>query len=119
MYKKQFKKWGFEKNLTQNRVGRLVNENAVAGSVRKLLGTERIGQYFKRRKAFHEAASRAPSTPELSKSTWSSPVELENTELVFEERVDDHPCSFVRKGSRRFRIEMADWYAQVTRSSSL
>lgn len=115
MYKKKFKEWKFEKNWTQNRVNKLVDENAATGSVRKLIGADRIGQYFKRRKAVHEVSSLLPSTPELSEVTWSSrpPVERESTELAFEEKVDDHPCSFTRKGSRRFRIEVDDWYVQT------
>lgn len=61
MYKKQFKKWGFEKNVTQKRTYKLMNNDTVTDSVRKFIGMDRIGQYFKRRKAVHDAASIIPN----------------------------------------------------------
>lgn len=54
MYKKQFKKWGFEKNVTQKRAYKLMDDDTATDSVRKFIGMDRIGQYFKRRKAVHD-----------------------------------------------------------------
>lgn len=109
MYKKQFKKWGFEKNLTQKRAYKLMNDDsAITSSVRKFIGVDRIGQYFKRKKAVHDIAS----ITELPDTTWSPPVELDNTEVVLNERDDDQSCDYARAGSCKFRVEIIDQYVQ-------
>lgn len=110
MYKKKFKKWGFEKNVTQKRVHGLMNGDAVADESRKMPSIERLGQYFKRRKAAHDLAM--ATTPIIPELIDARAVEIDASEAVLEKPVS-HPCQFVQKGSRRFRLEIEDEYVQT------
>ncbi|KAI1084959.1 hypothetical protein F5B20DRAFT_575426 [Whalleya microplaca] len=50
MFKIQFKRWGFEKNVTAKRVLGIFNTDALKDSARKVMGTDRIERYIKRKK---------------------------------------------------------------------
>lgn len=50
MYKNQFKKWGFEKNLTSKRVMSLLQPIDVSEQAEKTFDAARITRYFKRQK---------------------------------------------------------------------
>ena len=101
MYKTQFTRWGIEKNLTQKRVRRLMDNGTVVGSVRKFIGVDRIGQYLKRRKVTHDV----PDIPELDSSPHQHTV---GTDIL--EGSSEQSCRFAKRGNRKFLTEILDEY---------
>ena len=129
MYKTQFTRWGIEKNLTQKRVRRLMDNGTVVGSVRKFIGVDRIGQYLKRRKVTHDV----PDIPELDSSPHQHTVGTDILEGSSEHGVPGIPepdssphqhavetdmlegssgqsCCFAKRGNRKFLTEILDEY---------
>lgn len=132
MYKTQFTRWGFEKNITRSRVQNFLYSNTTTkSSVRKALSVTRLERYFKRRKVSDSppADISKPVRPESSlKSLHETPfmslselpdtcaLELPGTR-VFPELPDTSPlyppCQFHKKGYRRFRISIEDRYGLI------
>lgn len=94
MYKTQFARWGFQKNLTKERVKNLLEAGTVKGA-RKVIERSRINKYLKRKRASIDTEDMlTPLTP-LSIIERSSCDEMPSVapDVLVNTREDDSPPS--------------------------
>ncbi|KAI1499692.1 hypothetical protein F5X99DRAFT_389178 [Biscogniauxia marginata] len=115
MFKTQFKRWGFEKNVTKNRVRELLRPDIIRNGARKAIGIDRIDRYLKRKKLQKKEDSmpppppprdstNIPDIPELGgRNTISEISELDSTPINLQE-----PCEFAAKGNNKYRLAFHD-----------
>ena len=119
MYKRRIKKWGFEKNLTEGRVARLLRPGTVKQGVRKVgVDLARVNKYLKRkltRTSVGLSDSEFPRSYDLSGVEDGVPAghdPLDIPELSGDDLTQYHElpagCSYLSRPGERFRIHVLD-----------
>ncbi|KAI1334810.1 hypothetical protein F5Y15DRAFT_264232 [Xylariaceae sp. FL0016] len=120
MFKTKFKRWGFEKNVTEGRVKRFLRLESMNDGVRKVTGIDRIVRHLKRRKMQRNEDRIMPSGPGSDSAeglNWhynssAVPVAYEmDTSSVTREMDYTSPyqrpdCGTCSRGRLKFRIEV-------------
>jgi len=122
MYKRRIKKWGFEKNLTEGRVARLLKPGTVKQGVRKVgVDLARVNKYLKRKLTrtsvgIPESDFPEPDFPPFDDLPWGD-GEVTAVYLGLQELPGDGftqcyelpvGCSYLSRPGEKFRIHVLD-----------